>query len=302
MKKKFNGTLIVIAGPTASGKTAAAVSLAKQLNTDVISADSRQVYRDIPIGTAAPTKEEQKDVKHHLVGFLDIDQDYNAYKFEQDVLYILNNILYNKEYVIMAGGSGMYINALCNGIDELPDIDTDLRNFVVDAYNRFGIEYLRKRLKELDPDYYGEVDLNNPKRLMRAVEVCMQTGTTYSGLRKNTARKRDFKIVRIGMQVDRDVLVDRINKRVDQMIDDGLVAEAERMYPNKHLNSLNTVGYKELFAWMDGKMTFEQAVEKIKTNTRRYAKRQMTWFRRDEDIAWKEFGDVVDFGELKNEK
>ena len=289
---KFTGTLVVVEGPTASGKTSIAIELAKHFHTEIISADSRQVYREIPIGTAAPTEDECKEAVHHLVGFLSVEDEYNAYKFEQDALNILNNKLWQKDVVILSGGSGMYIDALCNGIDELPDINHKLRELVTKSYEDYGIEHLRKQLKELDNEYYKKVDLNNPKRLMRAVEVCLQTGKKYSDLRKNTFKKRDFRIVKIGLKIDRQLLIDRINARVDQMIDYGLLAEAEKMFPLKHLNSLNTVGFKELFAWMDGTMTREEAVEKIKTNTRRYAKRQMTWFRKDKEINWCVFDDL----------
>lgn len=289
---QFKGTLIVVVGPTASGKTSVAIQLAKLFKTDIISADSRQVYKEIPIGTAAPTMYEQSEITHYLVGMLSVKDEYNASMFENDVLDILNNKLSDKEVVVMTGGSGLYIDAVCNGIDELPDIDVNLRKSIVEDFDKYGIEYLRKQLETLDKEYYKEVDVNNPKRLMRAIEVCLQTGEKYSELRKNCSVKRDFNIIKIGLKIDRDVLVNRVNHRVDLMISDGLLEEVEEMYPYKHLNSLNTVGYKELFYWMDGNTTKDEAIEKIKTNTRRYAKRQMTWFRRDKEIVWCDYNDI----------
>lgn len=289
---KFKGKLIVIVGPTASGKTDIAIKLANKFGTEIISADSRQFYKEIPIGTAAPTKTERIEVAHHFVGSLSIADDYNVYKFEHDVLSLLDTRFVHSKAVIMTGGSGLYIDAVCNGIDILPDIDESLRSSIVKLFENEGIAVLHEKLQELDPMYYNQVDLNNPKRLMRAIEVCLQTNTPYSQLRKNNPQTRNFDIVKIGISVPRDILVERINKRVDIMMDLGWVDEARSVFPVRHYNSLNTVGYKELFAVFENAMTYDQAIEKIKTKTRRYAKRQMTWFRRDKDIQWFDYNDV----------
>ena len=283
---KFTGKLVVIEGPTASGKTSIAIELAKYFDAEIISADSRQFYKEIPIGTAAPSKTEQKEIAHHFIGSLSISDDYNVSKFEHDVLHLLNTKFADASIVIMAGGSGLYIDAVCNGIDMLPDIDESIRTKVKNILEEEGLTALQNKLKELDFEYYKQVDLNNPKRLFRAIEVCLQTSSTYSELRKNKPQSRSFDIIKIGISIPREILVERINQRVDEMINRGWVDEAKLVYPNKNYNSLNTVGFKELFAFFDGELSFEQAIEKIKTNTRRYAKRQMTWFRRDKAINW----------------
>ncbi len=289
---KFTGKLVVIEGPTASGKTAIAIELANYFGAEIISADSRQFYKEIPIGTAAPTPPELNKAPHHFIGNLSISDDYNVSKFEHDVINLLNTKLANKPIVIMTGGSGLYIDAVCNGIDILPDIDEAVRDNVKNIFSEYGIEALQKKLMELDHVYYQQVDLNNPKRLMRAIEVCLQTNTTYSQLRKNKPQTRSFNIIKIGINIPRDILVDRINNRVENMINEGWVEEAKSVYPFKMYNSLNTVGYKELFAFFDGSLTLTQAIEKIKTNTRRYANRQMTWFRRDNDIYWFDYDKI----------
>ena len=289
---KYKGKLIVIVGPTASGKTNIAIKLAKYFDAEIISADSRQFYKEIPIGTAAPTKAEQSEVVHHFVSTLSVADDYNVYKFEHDVLNLIDTQFVHSKVVIMTGGSGLYIDAVCKGIDILPDIDESLRSSIVKLFENQGIVALQEKLQELDSVYYNQVDLNNPKRLMRAIEVCLQTNTPYSQLRKNNPQTRSFDIIKIGISVPRDVLVERINKRVDLMIDLGWMDEAKSVFPVKHYNSLNTVGYKELFAFFENSMTYDQAIEKIKTNTRRYAKRQMTWFRRDKDIHWFDYNDA----------
>lgn len=279
-------TLVVIVGPTASGKTDIAIELAEKLNTEIISADSRQFYKEIPIGTAAPDSEQLEKVQHHFVGHLSITDNYNVSRFEQDVLQLLEEKFKHNKLMILVGGSGLYIDVVCNGIDKLPDPDEKLRNDLNGMFKNEGIETLRSKLKELDPEYYDIVDLNNPKRLLRAVEVCIQTGSTYTSLRKNKRKPRNFRIVKIGLEIDRGILNERINKRTEIMMDNGWLEEAMSVHPNKHLNALNTVGYKELFAYFEGKMSFEEAKEKIKTNTRRFAKRQMTWFKKDKEIRW----------------
>lgn len=289
---KFTGKLIVIEGPTASGKTGIAIELAKCFGAEIISADSRQFYREIPIGTAAPAEVEQSEAVHHFVGSLSVADDYNVSKFEHDVLNLLNNELVNAPVVIMVGGSGLYIDAVCKGIDILPDIDESIRRSTVELFENKGLAALQEKLLQLDPAYYQQVDLNNPVRLQRAIEVCLQTGTPYSQLRKNNPQPRNFDIVKIGISIPRDILVERINNRVDEMMENGWIKEAKSVFPIKDYNSLNTVGYKELFAFFEKKLTFDQAVEKIKTNTRRYAKRQMTWFRKDKNIQWFDYKDV----------
>ncbi len=272
--------LVVITGPTASGKSDIAVKIADYFKTEIISADSRQFYKEIPIGTAAPEPHLLKKVKHHFVGHLSIFDAYNVSKYENEVLNLLQKLFNTHNIVIMAGGSGLYIDAVCEGIDELPDPDFELRRQLDDEFNKKGLEYLQSKLKVLDPEYYKQVDLKNPKRLMRAVEVCLQTGKKYSQLRKNNPVKRDFNILKIGLELPRSELFDRINRRTDLMLKKGWIEEARNVFPYRHLNALNTVGYKELFAYLEGKTDLEFAIEKIKTNTRRYAKRQITWFKK----------------------
>jgi tRNA dimethylallyltransferase len=281
-----NNTLIVLCGPTAVGKTRLAIDLARMYAAEIVSADSRQIYKELIIGTAAPTPEEQNAVPHHFVGFKNISENYNAFAFELDVLHFLESYFRNKEIAVMAGGSGLYVNAVCQGIDQLPDPDVFLRQELKDTLKARGLDYLGKRLLELDPDYYKIVDRNNPNRILRALEVCIQTGVPYSTLRTNTRKARDFNIVKIGLEMPRTVLVKRIHQRVDRMMAEGLLEEVKSLIPHRSKNALNTVGYKELFGYLDGKATLEEAVDKIKTNTRRYAKRQMTWFKKDPEINW----------------
>lgn len=277
---------MVIAGPTASGKTSLALKLAKHFHTEVISADSRQFYREIPLGTAAPSLEEMQGVPHHFVGNLSIQEEYNVSKFEEEVLDLLKSKFQQHDVMIMVGGSGLYLDAVCKGIDQLPDPDPDLRKQLDNKFKTEGIEGLRTWLLDLDPDYYQVVDRNNRMRLMRGIEVCLQTGKPYSQLRLNLSRKRPFQILKIGIELPRSVLIERIHQRTDQMLKAGWIEEAKSVFPLRNLNSLNTVGYKELFQYLSGEWTLEHAVEKIKTNTRRYAKRQMTWFRRDTEMHW----------------
>ncbi len=290
--------LIVLTGPTASGKTDIAVKLALKFNAEIISADSRQFYKEIPIGTAAPGNELLAQVKHHFVGHLTIFDEYNVSKYEYDVLLLLEKLWKHRNIVIMAGGSGLYIDAVCKGIDKLPDPDPELRKHLENKLKNNGIEALQSQLKLLDPEYYDQVDLKNPKRLMRAIEVCLQTGKKYSSLRKNSPQKRDFNILKIGLELPREELFERINRRTDIMIKNGWIEEAEKVFPFRHLNALNTVGYKELFAYLEGKTNLDFAIEKIKTNTRRYAKRQITWFKKDSDINMfspKNINDIIKF-------
>lgn len=286
LSKNNNNTLIVIEGPTAVGKTTTAILLAKQFNTEIISADSRQFYKELKIGTAAPTQEELNEIPHHFVGNLSIHDYYNASRFENDVLQLLPKIFNKNNVVVMVGGSGLYIDAVCKGINDLPDIPKDFRESLKLQYQENGIEYLQNLLKQHDPEYYNQVDLNNYSRLLRALEVFFVSGKTFSELRAKPTQNRDFQIIEIGLALDRAVLNERIHQRVDSMLQNGLLDEVKEQFHNRHLNALNTVGYKELFEWMEEKTSFEQAIENIKTNTRRYAKRQMTWFRKNKQINW----------------
>lgn len=278
--------LVVIAGPTASGKTALAIQLAQQFQTEILSCDSRQFYRELNIGTAKPTPEELAAAPHHFIGHLSIFEPYNVSRFETDALELLSALFRKHPVVIMVGGSGLYIDAVCKGIDTLPDPDPEIRAELKTILEGDGIEALRHELRTFDPEYARTADLANPARLIRALEVFRTTGIPYSSLRKNQSRERPFRILKICLDLPREILNQRINQRVDEMITAGLLDEARALYPNHHLNALNTVGYKELFAHLDGLTDLPTAIEKIKTNTRRYAKRQVTWFRRDGGYQW----------------
>ena len=278
--------LIVIAGPTASGKTATAITIAKALRTVIISADSRQFYREIPIGTAAPTREELSEVEHFMIHNLSIEDRYDVADYEKDVLLLLKKLFLNHDAVVMTGGSGLFIDAVCNGLDSIPDISEETRNRVNDLYEKGGVVALQNELQHLDPEYYEIVDKHNPRRLQRAIEVCYQTGLPYSSFRKNNTKERDFKIIKLALLWERNELITRINKRVENMISDGLVEEARSVYHKRNLNSLNTVGYKEMFQYFDGDISLNETIELIKISTRQYAKRQMTWLRKNNDYRW----------------
>lgn len=282
----MTNTLLVLIGPTGIGKTDLSLKLARHLNTVIISSDSRQIYKELKIGTAAPTEDQLNTVQHYMVGTHSITDYYNAYEFEQDVLKLLDDLFQHRHNVVMTGGSMMYVDAVCKGIDDLPTIDPELRKEVMDTYEQEGLDAIRRQLKMLDPDFYNEVDLKNHKRVIHAVEVCLMTGKPYSSLRTNTARKRPFNILKIGLDMDRTELYDRINRRVDIMVEDGLFEEARTFYEHKHLNALNTVGYKEIYGHFDGEYDADTAIDLIKRNSRRYAKRQLSWFRRDKEINW----------------
>ena len=279
-------TLIVIVGPTGVGKTALCLEVAERLGTFIINADSRQIFMDIPIGTAAPTAEEQKRVKHFFVGKLHINDYYNASMFENDVIKLLDKLFGEKDNIIMSGGSMMYVDAVCNGIDDIPSVNENIRQQVKSLYEADGLDIIKEKLNKLDPEYFEIVDKNNPKRVIHALEICLSTGKTYTSFRTNTKKERNFRIIKIGLNRDRDELYSRIDKRVDLMIENGLMEEAKQMYPHKELNSLNTVGYKELFNYFDGKCTLDEAIFKIKSNTHKYCRKQLTWFKRDKDIHW----------------
>jgi tRNA dimethylallyltransferase len=282
----MQNTLLIITGPTGAGKTAISVAAAKHFGCEIISCDSRQFYREIPLGTAAPDTDQLSQVKHHFIASLSVSDYYSASLFEQDVLKLLPGLFKKNSLVIMTGGSGMYIDAVCAGIDDIPDTDPMIREKYIKKYREEGIESLRAELKLLDPDHYKKVDLRNYKRIIRALEICATTGMPYSSFMKKTKRVRDFRIIKTGITLPRDLLFDRINRRVDKMMESGLEEEARKVYGLRHLNALNTVGYKELFDYFDGKTSLEKAVELIKRNSRRYAKRQLTWWSRDESIKW----------------
>ena len=279
-------TLIVLLGPTGVGKTELSLRVASHVGSPIISADSRQLYKELVIGTAAPTAEQLARVKHYFVGTLSLTDYYNASQFEEEVLLCLENLFPSTSNVVMTGGSMMYIDAVCNGIDELPTVSQEIRTNLMKRFEVEGLDPIREDLKRLDPQHYNEVDLNNYKRVIHALEICLMTGRPYSELRTNTKKTRPFRIIKIGLTRDREELCDRINARVDQMMRDGLLEEARHVYPYKHLNSLNTVGYKEMFNYLDGEWPLDFAIEKIKRNSRVYARKQMTWFKRDKEINW----------------
>ena len=279
-------TLIVLLGPTGVGKTELSLRVASHVGSPIISADSRQLYKELVIGSAAPTAEQLARVKHYFVGTLSLTDYYNASQFEEEVLVCLENLFQSASNVVMTGGSMMYIDAVCNGIDELPTVSQEIRTNLMKRYEVEGLDPIREDLKQLDPQHYNEVDLNNYKRVIHALEICLMTGKPYSELRTNTKKTRPFRIIKIGLTRDREELCDRINARVDQMMRDGLLEEARHVYPYKHLNSLNTVGYKEMFNYLDGEWPLDFAIEKIKRNSRVYARKQMTWFKRDKEINW----------------
>ena len=279
-------TLIIILGPTAIGKTSISIKLAKHYNTQIISADSRQFYKELKIGAAPPSKEELSEVQHHFIHNLSVNEDYNVGKFEEDALRKIEELLKEKEKIIMVGGSGLYIDAICKGFDKMPDTSKEIRNKVISLYKEKGIKFLQSELKENDPIYFNEVDIQNPQRLMRALEVIYSTGKPFSNFRKEQVKKRSFNIVKIGLDMNREDLYKRINKRVDIMIENGLLNEVESLLNHRNKNSLQTVGYKELFEYLDGKYSQEEAIDMIKQNTRRFAKRQISWFKRDETITY----------------
>lgn len=284
--KHHKNTLLVIAGPTAIGKTKTSIILARHFEAEIISADSRQFYKALKIGAAAPSEDELASVKHHFVGHLSVNDYYNVSRFEEDVLTTLDQLYKTRPLVVMTGGSGLYIDAVCRGIDDLPLIEDALREKVKNWHEDHGIGFLQEKLQQLDPEYYGIVDQANPKRLMRAIEVCLATGQTFTSLRKNETKNRDFDIIKIGLNRPRAEIFENISLRTEKMIADGLVEEVESLEKYRDFNALNTVGYKEIFDYLDSKTMLAEAIENIKTNTRRYAKRQLTWFKRDSEMRW----------------
>lgn len=279
-----NKTLIVITGPTGVGKTEATLRIAEHFNVPVINADSRQIFSEIPIGTAAPTAEQQQRVQHYFVGNHHLEDYYSASLYEQDVLNIINS--QHTPISLLSGGSMMYIDAVCNGIDDIPTIRPEIREEMMKRLEIEGLEQMCNLLHELDPEHWKIVDRNNPRRVIHALEICIQTGKTYTSFRTNTIKERPFNIIKIGLNRDRDELYSRINQRVLDMIEEGMIEEAQKVYPKRSLNSLNTVGYKELFEYLDGLTTLDEAIFKIQSNTRKYARKQLTWYKKDVAFQW----------------
>ena len=291
-------TLIVITGPTAVGKTALCLNLARHFRIPIINADSRQIYRDMKIGTAAPTEEQLRQVRHYFVGTLALDDYYSASMYEQQVMSLLGELFQTSDYALLSGGSMMYIDAVCNGIDDIPTVDDETRATMKRRLQEEGLEALCEELRQLDPEHWAIVDRKNPRRVVHALEICHMTGRTYTSFRNKerssnvtqhltpNAQLRRFRIVKIALTLPREMLYERINARVDKMMQQGLLDEARRLLPYRHLNALNTVGYKEMFAYIDNIWTLDEAVERMKGNTRRYARKQLTWFKKDPDVTW----------------
>ena len=279
-------SLIVLLGPTGVGKTELSLRIAEHFNTSIISSDSRQLYKELPIGTAAPTKEQLRRVKHYMVGILSLTDYYSASNFEEDVITLLDQLYQTTPTVVMSGGSMMYIDAVCRGIDDIPTVTPEIRDALYRQFEEEGLAPILEELQQKDPVHFEEVDRNNHKRVIHAVEICRMTGKPYSSFRTNRKKERPFQIIKVGLRRDREELYERINQRVDQMMEEGLLEEARSVYPFREYNSLNTVGYKELFHYLDGTWSLPFAVEKIKRNSRVYARKQMTWFKRDPEITW----------------
>lgn len=279
-------TLVVLTGPTGVGKTELSLSLAERLGSPIVNADSRQIYRELPIGTAAPTEAEQRRVRHYFVGTHSVEEDYNAGQFERDALTLLETLFATHDRVLMVGGAMLYIDAVCNGLDDIPSVPSSVREQVQTDYQAKGLEWLQQEVQRLDPSYYDEVDRQNPQRLLHALEVCLATGHPYSDYRTKTKKERPFRIIKVGLTRPREELYDRINRRVDAMLAQGLQEEAQAVYPLRECNSLQTVGYREMFRHLSGEWSLEEAVRMIKQNSRHYAKRQLTWYRQDEAMHW----------------
>lgn len=278
--------LIVLIGPTGIGKTDLSLEIAEKYHTSIISSDSRQLYSDLKIGTAAPTPEQLARVPHYFVGILKLTDYYSAARYEEEVMKKLEELFPANPVIVLTGGSMMYVDAVCKGIDDIPTVDEETRRYMMERYNLEGLEALCAELKLRDPEYYNIVDLKNPKRVIHALEICYMTGKTYTSFRTQTQKERPFHIIKIGLKRDREELYERINRRVDIMLEEGLLEEARKVYPYRELNALNTVGYKELFNYFDGTWDLPFAVEKIKQNSRIYSRKQVTWFKRDADITW----------------
>ena len=295
-------TLIIVLGPTGVGKSDISIQLAKHFHTEIISADSRQFFKELSIGTAVPSSEDLEIVPHHFIQNKSIHNYYNVSEYETEVLYLISELFAKVNPIILTGGSMLYVDTICNGIDDIPTVDPEIRDDVIGWYAQNGIEALRERLLEIDPEYYRIVDLNNPKRLLHAVEIHQMTGQPLTSFRKKTIKERPFRMIKIGINQDRKVLYERINQRVLKMMDAGLLEEAKTVYPYRKLNSLNTVGYKELFSYLDGECTLDEAIDLIQRNTRKYARKQLTWFRRDQQIKWfepEQLQEIIEFVESK---
>lgn len=284
MNSSREKTVVIVTGPTATGKTAFAISLAQHFKTEIISADSRQCFKELTIGVARPSAEELSSVPHHLVASHSVREHFSAAAFEKAALEIIQRLFKKHDIVIMAGGTGLYIKVFCEGLDEIPEIDSQIRQQITENYQRKGISWLRKEIELKDPDFFKKGEMQNPRRMMRALEVKETTGQSVLDFRKGKQTKRDFNIIKVGLQLPREELYRNINSRVEMMIKAGLLKEAQDLYPLRHLNALQTVGYQEIFSFMENKLNLDEAVEEIKKNTRRFAKRQMTWFRKDKEI------------------
>lgn len=298
-KENKEHTLIVIAGATASGKTDLAIQLALKFQTEIISADARQFYREMNIGTAKPTAEQLQKVKHHFINSLSIHDEYSAGKFRDDALLLLNNLFLKYKTVVMVGGSGLFIRAVLNGFDDIPEVSDEAKEKIKNLFEERGISGLQELLKQSDIDYYNEVDLQNPCRLMRALEICISSGQPFSSFRKGTKTENNFNVNYFVLDVEKQELYNRINNRVDEMMKAGLLDEAKSLLPFRNLNALNTVGYKELFEHFDGKLSLETAIEKIKQHTRNYAKRQLTWYRKETEVQWKTAEEIIESFDAK---
>lgn len=281
-----NRSLIIVLGPTAIGKTSVAIEIAKHYKTEIISCDSRQFYKELVIGAAPPSKEQLKVTKHHFIHNLSVCDDYNAGKFEIDAIKKIEKLFQKNKKLIMVGGSGLYIDAISYGIDKTPNISNQIRKKIINLYDLNGIEFLQEEIKNKDPIYFKRVDIQNPQRLMRALEIIYKTNKPYSSFMKNKKKERDFNIIKIGLKINREKLYSRINNRVDNMIKQGLIEEVKSLINYKNKNALQTVGYKEIFEYINGKLTLNEAIDKIKRNTRRFAKRQITWFNKDKSINY----------------
>ena len=298
-------TLIIVLGPTGVGKSDISIQLAKHYHTEIVSADSRQFFSELSIGTAVPSSDDLNEINHHFIQNKSIHHYYNVSEYETEALQLIHELHKRSNPVILTGGSMLYLDTICNGIDDIPTVDPEIRDEVIKWYEANGIEALRCRLQEVDPEYYEEVDRNNPKRMLHAVEVCQMTGKTFTSFRTRTVKERPFRIIKIGINQDRKVLYNRINERVLRMMDAGLLEEARSVYPYRSLNSLNTVGYKELFMYFDGDCTLDEAVDMIQRNTRKYARKQLTWFRRDQQIKWFEpdqIEEIIEYIDLTMQK
>ena len=295
-------TLVVLTGPTGIGKSAIAINIARHFNTEIVSSDSRQIFKELNIGTAVPSPKELAAVKHHFIHSHSITENYNASRYETEALQLFETLFEKKDIILLVGGSMLYIDAICKGIDTMPDVDPEIRTALKTQFEKEGLESLRLQLKKQDPEYYKTVDLKNPARIIHALEICLMTGKPYSSFRSSPNKKRPFSIIKIGLNTDRQILHNRINKRVDLMMEAGLEAEAKSVYPQKQLNALNTVGYRELFSFFDGEISKEKAVELIKRNSRRYARKQLTWFRKDEKMNWFEPDQTKEIIEYINKK